>query len=161
MPTQEEITHQQNLLAIHRRTLAHYLSQQATLGAAYSPPGVINGISEARSNIRRIKQILRGWNVPVQDHPDDGDEIPQSTPTQQLPPPVTTVDRVKLRQILTNYFNEDELRDICFDLNIDYESLPGASKTSKARELVAFVERHGKSQEFVQYLQQVRPNIPW
>jgi hypothetical protein len=70
--TTEEIANQQQLLATHRRTLNHYLDQQAKLGTQYAPPGVIHGIYEARQEIRRIKEILRGWGIPVSDHPDDG-----------------------------------------------------------------------------------------
>jgi hypothetical protein len=72
MPDQADIDHQQKLLTIHRRNLAHYLSQQAALGgAAYAPPGVANGILETRENIKRLKGILRGWGAIVVDHPDD------------------------------------------------------------------------------------------
>jgi hypothetical protein len=71
MPNQEEINQQQELLATHRRTLAQYLIQQAALGAAYSPPGVAQGIYDARVQIRRIKQVLHSWRVRVADHPND------------------------------------------------------------------------------------------
>jgi len=71
MPDQQEISEQQALLATHRRTLAHYLSQQAMLGIAYAPPGVTHGIYEARDAIRHIKARLRDWAAPVEDHPDD------------------------------------------------------------------------------------------
>src|SRR5690349_8473198 len=73
MPSQEEIKQQQDLLAAHRRTLAHSLKQQALLGIAQTPPGVVHGIEEAREQIRRVKSVLRGWGVPVEDLPDDGD----------------------------------------------------------------------------------------
>jgi hypothetical protein len=161
MATQEEIARQLSLLMTHRRTLAHYLSQQATLGAAYVPPGVVYGIREARSNIQRIKQILRNWHISVADHPDDVDELSQPLPLEKPSSHQTSVDRVKLRQILIDYFNEDELRDLCFDLSIDYENLPGANKVGKARELIAFVERHGRFQELVEHTQYLRPNITW
>ena len=71
MPSSEDIAHQQKLLDINRRNLAHYLGQQAALGSAYAPPGVANGIREARNEVRRIKRILRDWNVCVEYHPDD------------------------------------------------------------------------------------------
>lgn len=64
---------QQDLLATHRRTLAHLLKQQAALGSAYAPPGIAHGIDEARAGIARCKTALRGWGVAVADHPDDGD----------------------------------------------------------------------------------------
>ena len=79
----EEIAEQQQLLATHRHTLAIYLRQEAMVGRAYSPPALINGIEEARSNIRRIKTVLRAANVVVPDDPDD--EPPADPP----PRPVT------------------------------------------------------------------------
>ena len=75
MASSEDIAHQQTLLTTYRRNLAHYLKQQATLGEAYTPPGVVHGIIDARSHIQRIKQILRGWNVAVENHPDDSDSV--------------------------------------------------------------------------------------
>src|SRR5215475_12761349 len=71
MPSQEEIDQQQELLATHRRTLAHYLRQQAQLGTAHEPPGVASGIAEARAGIARCKATLRNWGALVDDHPDD------------------------------------------------------------------------------------------
>lgn len=71
MPSQEDIDNQQKQLSIHRRNLTHYLEQKANLGGAYVPPGVANGIREARENIHRIKATLHSWNIAVEDHPDD------------------------------------------------------------------------------------------
>jgi hypothetical protein len=65
MLDQESIEQQRQILAVHRRTLAHLLTQQATLTSAYTPPGVMQGIDEARENIRRIKTILRVDEPPL------------------------------------------------------------------------------------------------
>jgi hypothetical protein len=65
------VSEQQRLLAMHRRTLKHYLNQQAQLGTAHAPPGIAHGIDEARENIQRVKDILRNWGIKVQDDPDD------------------------------------------------------------------------------------------
>lgn len=73
MPSKEEIDRQQQRLAAHRNRLAHYLSQRAQFGTAYEPPGVANGIAEARKDIDRCKAILRGWGEVVEDYPDDED----------------------------------------------------------------------------------------
>jgi hypothetical protein len=35
------------------------------------------------------------------------------------------MSNVLLRQLLNEYFNEGELREICFDLHVDYEDLGG------------------------------------
>jgi len=69
--SQEEITEQQELLATHRRTLAHYLRQHAQLGSSHVPPGIVHGIYEASREIQRIKSVLQAWGIPVEDHPDD------------------------------------------------------------------------------------------
>lgn len=71
MLSPEEIAEQEQLLAAHRHTLAIYLKQQAEIGHAYSPPALISGIDEARSNIRRIKAALKGTGVEVAEDPDD------------------------------------------------------------------------------------------
>lgn len=69
----DEIRSQQSLLTTYRQTLSHYLSQRATMGAAYAPPAVMNGIDKARGNIARIKTALSQAGVTVEDHPDDSD----------------------------------------------------------------------------------------
>jgi hypothetical protein len=46
--------------------------------------------------------------------------------------------------ILANLFSEDELRTLCFDMGIDYESLPASSKPGKARELLEYCKRHNR-----------------
>ena len=51
---------------------------------------------------------------------------------------------VALRQVLSSLFDEEELRDLVFDLAIEYDNLPGAAKKDKARELVAFYHRRGR-----------------
>lgn len=82
MLPQEEIDEQLELLRIHRRTLATYLRQQATIGEAFSPPALLNGILETRTNIQRIKSALRAGGVSV---PEDIDDI--------APPPIVITMR--------------------------------------------------------------------
>ena len=61
----------------------------------------------------------------------------------------TTLDWAQLRQLLSESFDDNELRDLCFDLRIDYESLPGDGKSAKARELVMYCDRHKRLDEFL------------
>lgn len=67
----------------------------------------------------------------------------------------------KLRRILLSSFNESELRDLCFDLRVDYDNLPGQSKADKARELVAYFDRRGRLAELIKVCYQLRPNASW
>jgi hypothetical protein len=69
--------------------------------------------------------------------------------------------RVVLRQTLEARFSESELRTLCFDLAVDYDGLPGAGKTDKARELVSYIERHGRMGELLEGVRRQRPDIHW
>ena len=61
--------------------------------------------------------------------------------------------------ILQNLFSEDELRDLCFTLNVDFEGLPAASKPGKARELIKFCQRHNRPNELYGAVQVKRPYL--
>jgi hypothetical protein len=65
------------------------------------------------------------------------------------------MDRVELAKFIRDKFNDRELRDLCFELHIDYESLPGEGKAAKARELVSFCERRDRLPELERTAQQV------
>ncbi|MCA9974488.1 MAG: hypothetical protein KC413_02010, partial [Anaerolineales bacterium] len=62
-----------------------------------------------------------------------------------------------LREILDQFFNEEELLDLCFDLNVDYESLGGTGKRGKSRELINTARRHGRFYDLVESCQRARP----
>lgn len=66
-----------------------------------------------------------------------------------------------LRQTITQCFSEGELRNICFDLGVDYENLPGQSKADKVREFLVFLKRCGCIHKLMQTCAQQRPNVPW
>lgn len=80
MVDSEDITRQRELLEVHRRTLHHYLRQQAAFGNIYTPPAVSSGISEARAQIKRIKASLRAQGAVVHDQPQDDDAIVDDAP---------------------------------------------------------------------------------
>ncbi|MBP6786316.1 MAG: AAA-like domain-containing protein [Candidatus Promineofilum sp.] len=67
----------------------------------------------------------------------------------------------ELRQLLSAYFNESELKTLTFDLGLDYEMLPGPAKGDKARELVMLLWRSGRLAELVALGGQMRPNVSW
>jgi hypothetical protein len=53
-------------------------------------------------------------------------------------------DTTQLRDFLRDYFNLEELKDLCLELRVKYEDLEGGTLTSKARELALLMERHGR-----------------
>jgi hypothetical protein len=69
--------------------------------------------------------------------------------------------RATLRQLLLDHFDISELQNLCFDLGIDFENLPGMGRADKARELIAYAERHGRLSELVAECRRLRPQIAW
>jgi len=66
-----------------------------------------------------------------------------------------------LPRILAARFDESELRTLCFELDIDYESLLGEGTADKARELVSDLGRKGCLNELIRLGKEVRPDILW
>ncbi|MCL4261641.1 MAG: WD40 repeat domain-containing protein [Anaerolineae bacterium] len=70
------------------------------------------------------------------------------------------IETQKLLAILRDAFSENELRDLCFELRIDYEDLPPGGKPDKARELVQRCERERRLPELLEAVLRERPHIP-
>ncbi|MCP4361879.1 MAG: hypothetical protein GY796_28030 [Chloroflexi bacterium] len=70
-----------------------------------------------------------------------------------------SVDPRKLLRALIDLFNEQDLRDLCFELRLDYENLPGLSKKDKARELIIFFDRRRRMNVLVTVFRESRPHI--
>lgn len=66
-----------------------------------------------------------------------------------------------LHQAIDEYFSLEELQELCVSLGIEYQNLPGEIRRAKARELVALVERSGRTGELLEQLQGMRPNVDW
>jgi hypothetical protein len=62
-----------------------------------------------------------------------------------------------LRDLIAKHFNKKELRELCFDLSIEYEDLAGPGRTGKAQSLVEYCLRHGRLAELGQQCQALRP----
>jgi hypothetical protein len=60
---------------------------------------------------------------------------------------------------LREHFSLEELRTLCFDLDVDYESLPGEGKEAKARELVLYQQRLEKLDQLAEAIRRVRGNV--
>ena len=73
----------------------------------------------------------------------------------------------KLLQMFSEHFNEDELAELCFDVGIDYEDLPGRGR-AHVRELVAYIERRKRSLKsraqistLIAACHELRPDVDW
>ncbi len=68
------------------------------------------------------------------------------------------VDKQKLRRVLVGYFNEQELREVCFDFGINYGELSGTSIREKALELLTYLDRRNRLTELDKICRELRPH---
>lgn len=73
----------------------------------------------------------------------------------------TQREAVRLRQILVDKFSWEELRTLCYDLAVDFDSLDSDTTLGKARELIAFLERRDRLEDVIWVGRQLRPDITW
>ena len=71
------------------------------------------------------------------------------------------MDLVAIHELLTQHFSAEELRTLCFRLGIEYDDLSGNGRADKARELVAYCQRHNLLQDLQRAVTQARPNVTW
>jgi hypothetical protein len=70
-------------------------------------------------------------------------------------------ERARLRKNLTTYFSDTDLREICFDLGLDYQEMPGEDKRMFVVELILHMERRGRLSELISICRQLRPHLSW
>lgn len=69
--------------------------------------------------------------------------------------------RIRLHELLVEAFTLAELQTLCFYLGLDYEELPGSTKSAKALELITYFERRGNLPRLIDELKSRRPNTSW
>jgi tetratricopeptide (TPR) repeat protein len=159
MSDPHEIDNLRALLATHRRTLAHLLTQQAQFSAGHIPAHVANGIAEARAGIQRAKAALRAAGAEVDDQPDDEDPGNSAArrhtalPLNTIPnlAPLPPGSRMPLARNPLFVGRDDDLKAIAAALHgggtaaigqiAAATGLGGIGKTNLATE---FVHRHGQ-----------------
>ncbi|MBK8905338.1 MAG: hypothetical protein IPM53_29415 [Anaerolineaceae bacterium] len=90
------------------------------------------------------------------------DQLPgQYTHPAISAPAVGRAELVELRQNLNEAFNTTDLRNLCWDLGIDYENLSGENKLDKTRELLDYLDNRSRIADLLVILQKERPKIGW
>jgi hypothetical protein len=88
---------------------------------------------------------------------DHSDVLPVAVP-DIAPAGIGRTQQQRLFQVLSDYFSSGELRDLCFELAIAYDDLPGERHRDKARELVAYAGRHERLTELAEAVRRARPH---
>lgn len=66
-----------------------------------------------------------------------------------------------LRQVLRDRLGDGDLRDLCYDLGVDYDSLVGEGKADKVRELIIYCDQHKQLSDLLRLGHKLRPDIQW
>ncbi len=66
-----------------------------------------------------------------------------------------------LLSLLDYHFSEEELRTLCFQLQVAYETLPAQGKKNKAREMIEYMVRYQRLPELITLLENERPHVNW
>ncbi|MFN8484808.1 MAG: hypothetical protein U0768_17375, partial [Anaerolineae bacterium] len=68
---------------------------------------------------------------------------------------------VGLLDTLDRRFSLDELKELCFRLDVSYDDLPGAALREKARALIEYLQRREALAALLRVGLKLRPDIRW
>lgn len=68
---------------------------------------------------------------------------------------------IKLRNLFASRFTSEELDSLAFALEIDFDDIPGSTKSAKARELAGYLNRRGLMDKLQAVGPVERPDINW
>lgn len=68
---------------------------------------------------------------------------------------------VQLRDLIAQHFNRSDLAELCFNLGIDSEDIPGETLLTRSRELVQYCERRSMLQALLAQCKHERPLVVW
>ena len=86
---------------------------------------------------------------------DSGSNLYNQTMAQQKAANINK-PAMGLYQVLIDYFNQGELADLAFEMDIDFEEIAGENKSGKARELIGYCQRRGRLEELMERVQSRR-----
>jgi hypothetical protein len=66
-----------------------------------------------------------------------------------------------LHRLLDQTFSLEEIRTLCFDLGMDYDSVRGEGKSARIRELILALARNGRLPELLAFVQEQRRHVAW
>lgn len=131
-----------------------YKERREYIGAEFAP--LLNGLESRNLSYASDEDIKSSPLVPLSATERAETKRLDST-SEEIQ---TGIDRAKLRQNLAKHFDKEELRTLCFDLDIEYENLP-ETKDGMARELVRHCDRHDRIPQLVQKCRELYPNVSW
>ncbi len=66
-----------------------------------------------------------------------------------------------LHKALNQHFGLEDLQNLCFSIDVDFEELAGSSKSGRVRELILYCQRRGMLDQLLMACEAERPNVDW
>jgi len=93
------------------------------------------------------------------------EDEPATLPVASLTPgggARVSLDQGLFRQLLSHHFSLDELKTLCFDLEIEYDNIPGEqTRDAFSRELILYAIRNGLTLKLIVLAINSRPKVDW
>jgi len=102
---------------------------------------------------------VTGDTVPVSGDTGPGETALREAIRRFRPDPGEASQRMALWHLLRDRTSAEDIRNLCFLLNLDYDTLPGDGRSAKAREIVAHFDRREELDALAEALHQLRPDI--
>lgn len=128
------------------------------------PPDMDHLAREIDARFGELQAQNKTWQVPFSysyEDPDRKGTRPSSSSNRESSSPATNGPPMagsELRDVLATAFSLDELKDLCQDLDVNYENIPGDTLRAKARELVLYFQRHSRFDDLVAAARRIRPD---
>ncbi|MCB9444898.1 MAG: SUMF1/EgtB/PvdO family nonheme iron enzyme, partial [Ardenticatenaceae bacterium] len=68
---------------------------------------------------------------------------------------------VQIRDLITDTFDKEEIRSLCFELGIEYDDLRGETLSTRIESLIARMNREGRLDDLLNFCAYKRPKIEW
>jgi hypothetical protein len=123
--------------------------------ATRMPPGPVQSSTDADGDAQAHSPVATGRDGRT--GATSAGKSEPVTPKAATSAGTAQVSQIALRDFLVAHFNEDDLRDLCFELGIDDQDVPGTTKPAKAREMVIYCQRQMRLEELKAVCAQRRP----
>ncbi|MCB9434143.1 MAG: hypothetical protein H6668_19395 [Ardenticatenaceae bacterium] len=67
----------------------------------------------------------------------------------------------QLHPLLTKYFSMSELHQLAFDLGIEWEEMPGQTRSEKVRSFIGYADRADRLVDLIALARRERPHVDW
>lgn len=130
---------------------------------------VINGESTSHQSDRSPQTGATAVSTPnVTPHSDEPVPPPLyfragsgDTATHSASGELTLAQISQLGREICAHFSENELRSLCFDLDVNFDSLPGSNTREKTNEMIRHFSQRGQINDLLRILRIKRPNFNW